>query len=116
MLELGLAKKVTIYVNEDTGAKRDFLYREIFDFLLAQGVSGASLIRPDEGFGAHHRLHSHGGEGVATEHLPVKIEFIETPQRLEALLPALTLVVTDGLIEAHDTTILKLAKTEPAPL
>ena len=53
MLSLGPAKKVTIYLNEDTSSTRDFLYREIFEFLLQQGVAGASLIRPDAGFGTH---------------------------------------------------------------
>ena len=36
MLTLGPAKKITIYLNEDTSSSRDFLYREIFEFLLAQ--------------------------------------------------------------------------------
>lgn len=112
MLKLGPAKKVTIYLNEDTSSSRDFLYREIFGFLLAQGVAGASLIRPDAGFGTHHRIHAHDAEGVSGEHLPVQIEFIETPERFQALLPDLVRLTTDGLIEAHDTTILKVASNE----
>jgi PII-like signaling protein len=109
MLRLGPAKKITIYLNEDTSSSHDFLYREIFAFLLAQGVAGASLIRPDAGFGIHHRVHSQHGGGV-------RIEFIETPDRLATLLPELMRLTTDGLIEVQDTTILKLAMTEPAPL
>ena len=102
-----------MYINEDTSSSRDFLYREIFDFLLAQGVAGASLIRPNAGFGTHHRIHGLEGGGVAGEHLPVQIQFIETAERFEALLPELMRLTTDGLIEAHDTTILKLASEEP---
>jgi hypothetical protein len=113
MLKLGPAKKITIYLNEDTSSSRDFLYREIFEFLLSRGVAGASLIRPDAGFGMHQRIHSHHGEGVTGQHLPVQIHFIETPERFKALLPELIRLTTDGLIEAHDTTILKLATTEP---
>jgi uncharacterized protein len=116
MLTVGPAKKVTIYLNEDTSSKRDFLYREIFEFLLEQGVSGASLIRPDAGFGPHHRIHSQRGEGVEGQHLPVRIEFIETQERFHALLPELCRLTTDGLIEAQETTILKLATTESVPL
>ena len=116
MLRLGPAKKVTIHLNEDTSSSRDFLYREIFEFLLEQGVSGASLIRPDAGFGSHQRIHSQHSEGVEGQHLPVRIEFIETLDRFESLLPELFRRTTDGLIEAHDTTILKLVSTEPSPL
>jgi PII-like signaling protein len=108
MLQLGPAKKVTIHLNEDTSSSRDFIYREIFSFLLQQGVAGATLIRPDEGFGPHHRVHSQDGEGVRGQHLPVRIEFIETQQRFEALLPELYRLTTDGLIEVQDTTIIKL--------
>ncbi len=116
MLKLGPAKKVTIYLNEDTSSTHDFLYREIFEFLREQGVSGASLIRPEAGFGKHHRIHAQHGEGVTGEHLPVQIEFIEAPDRFAALLPELVRLTTDGIIEAHDTSILKLADTEPEAL
>jgi len=116
MLKLGPAKKVTIHLNEDTSSSRDYIYREIFSFLLDQGVAGATLIRPDAGFGPHHRVHSQDGEGVAGQHLPVRIEFIETKERFEAILPELYRLTTDGLIEAQETTILKLAMTESDPL
>jgi PII-like signaling protein len=116
MLKLGPAKKISIYLNEDTSSSRDFLYREIFAFLLDRGVAGASLVRPDAGFGIHHRVHTHHGEGVEGQHLPVRIEFIETSERFDALLPDLIRLTTDGLIEAHDTMILKLSITEPEQL
>jgi len=108
MLSPGPAKKVTIHLNEDTTASHDFLYKEIFRFLFERGVSGASLIRPAAGFGSHHRLHM-AGDSVAGEHLPVRIEFIETRETVDRLLPALCEFITDGLIEAHDTVILKSA-------
>ena len=116
MLTLGPATKITIHLNEDTSSSTDFLYRDIFSFLLEQGVAGATLIRPDAGFGKHRRIHYQHGGGVEGQHLPVRIEFIETPERFHSLLPDLMRLTTDGLIEAHDTTILKLATTAPAPL
>ncbi len=116
MLTLGSAKKVTIHLNEDTSSSHDFVYREIFAFLLDQGVSGATLIRPAAGFGPHHRIHTQHGDGVEGQHLPVRIEFIETHERFESLLPELYRLTTDGLIEAHDTTILKTIVTESNPL
>ena len=116
MLTLGPAKKVTIHLNEDTSTSTDFLYREIFAFLLERGVAGATLTRPEAGFGRHHRIHSTTGEPVQREHLPIRIEFIESEDRLRGLLPDLCRITTDGLIEAHDTTILRLVAMEPEPL
>jgi uncharacterized protein len=109
MLSPGPAKKVTIHLNEDTSASHDFLYKEIFQFLYERGVSGASLIRPAAGFGSHHQLHMAGDDSVAGEHLPVRIEFVETRETVDTLLPALCEFITDGLVEAHDTVILKSA-------
>jgi PII-like signaling protein len=106
MLKPGLAKKVTIHLNEDTSAKQDFLYNEIFAFLFEHGIAGASLIRPEAGFGSHHRVHPAHGHA----HMPVRIEFIDSPETVERLLPELCALLSDGLIEAHDTTIYKAAE------
>ena len=112
MLTLGLAKKVTIHLNEDTSAGHDFLYSEIFSYLREHGVAGATMIRPQSGFGSHHRIHSTEGNSSEREHLPVRIEFIESKAAAEAILPALCELITDGLIEVQETTILKAAVRE----
>jgi PII-like signaling protein len=41
--------------------------------------------------------------------MPLRIEFIDTKQNIRTLLPRLQELVTDGLIEAQDTVILKAA-------
>ena len=103
----GPARKVTIHLNEDTSVQNDFLYSEIFRFLFDSGVAGASMIRPQAGFGPHHRIHSVEGASPVSEHLPVRIEFIESPQKVQELLPALCEMVTDGLVEVHETLVYK---------
>jgi uncharacterized protein len=115
MLHPGLAKKVTIHLNEDTVSKIDFLYNEIFSFLYQRGVAGASLVRPDAGFGSHHRLHESQHGHTASEHMPVRIEFIESPECVADLMPALCELLSDGLIEAHDTVIYKSAARSGSP-
>jgi PII-like signaling protein len=106
------ARKVTIHLNEDTSAGHDFLYSEIFSFLHQRGVAGATMIRPQAGFGSHHRVHSAEAEGALHEHLPVRIEFIETRETVNALMPSLCDLVTDGMIEAHDTTVVKAVREQ----
>ena len=109
MLSLGPAKKVTIHLNEDTSSRRDFLSREILSLLLKQGVAGATVLRPESGFGSHHRMHSQEGGIDTAQHMPLRIEFIDTEESIRTFLPLLQELVTDGLIEAQDTVILKLA-------
>jgi hypothetical protein len=48
---------------------------------------------------------------VAGLHLPVLICFIETAQKVENILIPLLTMVTDGLVEAHPTEILKNIST-----
>jgi len=109
VLSLGPAKKVTIHLNEDTSSRRDFLSHEILSLLLQQGVAGATVLRPESGFGSHHRIHSQEGGMDAAQHMPLRIEFIDTEENIRTFLPLLQEIVTDGLIEAQDTVILKLA-------
>jgi PII-like signaling protein len=41
--------------------------------------------------------------------MPLRIEFVDAAPNVERLLPSLMELVTDGLIEAHDTVVLKMA-------
>jgi PII-like signaling protein len=54
-------------------------------------------------------MHSTEGGPAEKEHLPVRIEFVEAKETADALLPLLCELITDGLIEAHETTVLKAA-------
>lgn len=115
MLQKGTAKKVTIFINEDTRHHFGSLCDAILTFLLHKGVSGATATRAMAGFGAHQVLHTTKIE-VLTEHLPIRIEFIESAEKVDELMPALYDIVNDGLIEVQDTQIVKIANKErPAP-
>jgi PII-like signaling protein len=111
MLSKGTAKKVTIYVNEDTQHHLTPLYESILAFLVNKGVSGATVTRALAGFGTHRMVHTPKIEALA-EHLPVRLEFIESAEKVEELLPTLYEMVTDGLIEVQDTTVVKVATQE----
>ncbi|MGH7247098.1 MAG: DUF190 domain-containing protein [Pseudomonadota bacterium] len=111
MLAKGAAKKVTIYLNEDTRHRLGPLYEAILTFLLHKGVAGATASRALSGFGGHQVLHTPKIEALA-EHLPVRVEFIESAEKVDELLPALYEMVTDGLIEVQETMVVKAARKE----
>jgi uncharacterized protein len=115
MLQKGTAKKVTIFVNEDTQHHFGSLCDSILTFLLHKAVSGATATRTMAGFGAHHVIHTTKIE-VLTQHLPIRIEFIESAQKIDELMPTLYDMVTDGVIEVQDTEVVKVANKErPSP-
>src|SRR5580698_8862276 len=106
MLTAGPAKKVTIYVGRDHQYRGESVYMAILEFLFYHKVSGASATRGTAGFGADHHMHT-DRILVLTENLPVKVEFIESPEKVDELLPKLHEMVGTGLIEIQDTTIVK---------
>jgi PII-like signaling protein len=111
MLQKGTAKKVTIFINEETQHHFGSLCDAILTFLLHRGVSGATATRAMAGFGGHQVIHTAKIE-VLAEHLPVRIEFIESAEKVDELMPTLYDMVTDGVIEVQDTQVVKVANKE----
>jgi len=108
MLKQGPAKKVTVYVGEDVHHHGEPLYLALVNYLFYHGISGATVTKGVAGFGADHHLHT-ARILEMSENLPIKIEFIEAAEKLDALLPKLLDIVGEGLVEVQDTTILKAA-------
>lgn len=109
MLTAGPGKKVGIYVAEDQRYHGSAAYAAILDFLFFHGVSGATVTRGIAGFGADHQLQTSSLVDLAVR-LPIKIEFIETAEKVDELMPKLQVMAGSGLIEMHDTTIVKPAE------
>ncbi len=107
MLKTGPALKVTIHLNRDTGAASGFLVDDILAFLRRKEIEGATAIQAFAGYGAHRQLHTSGAGDVEGLHLPVIIYFIESKSKVDAILDELLPMVTDGLVEAHPTNILR---------
>jgi PII-like signaling protein len=114
VLTKGPARKVTIYINEDARYHGKSLHDSIMTFLMHKGVSGATATRAFSGFGAHHLLHTPKIE-VLADHLPIRIEFLDTQEKVDEILPTLYDMVSDGLIDVQDTTVIKHVRTPPTP-
>ena len=105
MLTTGKAVKVTLYLSD--GAKHHHVpvYTSILDFLFHSGIAGATVVKGVAGFGARHRIHSAHILEIS-DHLPIKIEFIETREKVDAVLPELEKLIGSGLIEVQETSII----------
>jgi PII-like signaling protein len=114
MLSQGPAKKVTIFLNEDTQHHLSPLHDSIMTFLMHKGVSGATATRAFSGFGSHQTLHTPKIE-VLAQHMPIRIEFIETPEKVAEVLPTLYEMVSDGLIEVQETSVVKITRKSAKP-
>jgi PII-like signaling protein len=105
VLQSGKAVKVTLYLSD--GAKHHGVpvYSSILDFLFHSGISGATVLKGVAGFGAAHRIHSAHILEIS-DYLPIKIEFIETREKVDAILPELANRAGSGLIEVQETTVI----------
>ncbi len=113
MLPSQPALKVSIHQNNDASNAEGFQRDAIKRLMQPSGIAGATLFHAHAGFGSHHQLHTEGAGPVAGEHLPMVISFIDEEDRVCAILPELLEMVTDGMVEAHPTQILKSARATP---
>lgn len=109
MLQPGKAVKVTVYLSDTAKHHGVPVYSSILDFLFHSGISGASVFKGVASFGARHRMHSANILEIS-DHLPIKIEFIETREKVEEILDELTKRACSGLIEMQETTVVCQAK------
>jgi PII-like signaling protein len=109
MLKAGKALKVSIYVSEGSTHHGVPAYSSILDFLFYRGVSGATVIKGVAGFGADHHMHSAGIVEIS-DHMPLKIEFIETPEKVNEILGKLEELAGTGMIDVQETTVAKPAQ------
>lgn len=104
MLTAGKALKVSITVNEGSRYHGASAYASILDFLFYRGVSGAMVLKGIAGFGTDHHLHSASMVEVSDK-LPIRVEFVETREKVEELLGKLQEMAGSGLIEVQETTV-----------
>jgi PII-like signaling protein len=108
MLTAGKAMKVSIYLSEGSMHHGVPTYSSILDFLFYRGVSGATVLKGIAGFGADRHMHSASVVEIS-DHLPLKIEFIESHEKVSELLGKLEEMAGSGMIEMQETTLAKPA-------
>jgi len=102
----GEAVRITIYIGESDRYRGGNLYMAILNFLRREGASGATVTRALSGFGAHSRIRTANIEVLASD-LPIRIEWIDQPARVERLLPQLQAMVDGGLIIRESVTVVQ---------
>jgi len=95
------ARQVTIFVNSTDQWRGRALYSAIVQLCQEKGIAGASVSRCVEGYGAGHTLHTTRLLELS-ENLPVRIEIIDVPERIEPLLKVLAEMIGEGLVAVSD--------------
>ncbi len=100
-----LAKKLVIYVDETDKVMGKPVYEVLMEICYRNRISGVSVFRGVAGYGGDRVFHTSKILELSTS-LPVKIEVVDSADAVTKILPEITAVVTKGLIEISDTTII----------
>jgi CBS domain-containing protein len=100
----GMGRRVRIYTGEFAKWEWKPLYMALLEFLRAEGAAGATVMHGVAGFGANSRIHTATILRLSVD-LPMVIEWVDTPERVERLLPRICDMVTEGLVTVEDVQI-----------
>lgn len=102
----GHQKRLTIFVGESDQHGHTPLATEIVHRAQRAGLAGASVFRGVEGYGASNHIHSARILSLSDD-LPIAVVIVDTAQRIEAFLPQLDELITEGLVILDDVEVVK---------
>jgi PII-like signaling protein len=100
----GPAKVLRIYIGESDKWHGRPLATALVERFRAEGLAGATVSRGVEGYGANSRIHTARVLRLS-EDLPLVVEAIDRPERIEAILPIVDEMVGDGLVTLTSTEV-----------
>jgi len=100
----GEAKKVSIFVGESDRWQHKPLHTAIVEMLRREGCAGATVVKGVEGFGKSSRIHTASILRLS-EDLPMVITFVDTPERVETVLPTIDEMVSGGLVLVEEVHV-----------
>lgn len=109
----GPAKLLRIYIGESDKWHGRPLANAIVERLRAEGLAGATVIRAVEGFGANSRVHTAHILRLS-EDLPLVVEAVDKPERIDAVLPLVDEMVADGMVTVTDVQVVSYRHQRPA--
>ena len=100
----GPARRLTVFVGEGDRYGHHALATEIVSRAHAAGLAGATVLRGVEGFGASNHLHTTRMLSLSDD-LPVVIVIVDSAERIDAFLPQLDELMSEGLAIVDEVEI-----------
>lgn len=104
-------KRLMIFVDETDKWQGRSLSAALVDRLKKEGIAGATVLRGASGFGAHRTVHTTSIMDLASS-LPEIILVLDTPEKIDSIVPAVSEMVSEGLLVIDDVQAIKLSKTK----
>ena len=102
----GSARRLTIFIGESDRFEHTPLATEIVHRAQQAGLAGATVLRGVEGFGKSNHVHTTRVLSLSND-LPIVVVIVDTQERIDAFLPQLDDIVTEGLVTVEDVHVVK---------
>ncbi len=99
------AELLRIFVGENDKHEGRPLYEAIVLKARELGLAGATVLRGTLGFGANSRLHTAKILRLS-EDLPMVVEIVDAPDKIDAFLPVLDAMIDEGLVTQEIVRVL----------
>ena len=94
-----------IFIGESDKLHGRPLHEVIVEEARRQGLAGATVLRGFLGFGASSRIHTSKVLRLS-EDLPVVVEIVDREDRINAFLPGLDKMITEGLVTLEKVRVI----------
>ena len=106
------ARLLRIYVDAHDRWHGRPLYEAIVARARAMDVAGASVFAVEMSYGSHRRIHDAASD-YGFVGLPVVIEVVDAPERIDALAAELGAMIAGALATVQPVRVVRYAHTEP---
>lgn len=99
------AELLRIFIGENDKYQHKPLYEVIVNRAREKGMAGATVLHGIMGFGATSRIHTTKVLRLSDD-LPIVIEIVDKPERIESFLPELDSMIQEGLVTLEKVQII----------
>ncbi|HEX9466858.1 MAG TPA: DUF190 domain-containing protein [Acidimicrobiia bacterium] len=102
----GYARRLMVFIGEEDRYDHKPLATEIVHRAQQAGLAGATVVRGIEGFGASNHVHTTRILSLSND-LPIIVLIVDEPERIDAFVPQLDELITEGLVIIDDVEVIK---------
>jgi uncharacterized protein len=109
------AELLRIFIGESDKHGHQPLYEAIVHLARRRGMAGMTVLRGIMGFGADSHLHTAKILRLS-EDLPIILEIVDRPERIDELLAEVDPMITEGLVTREPVRVIKYRAGSETPL
>lgn len=107
------ADLLRIFIGESDKVGGRPLYEVIVELARKKGLAGATVLKGCLGFGANSRIHTTKILRLS-EDLPMVIEIVDKPERIQEMLPELDAMIEEGLVTLEKVQVIAYRHSKPS--